>query len=325
MRRWLKYTAVCLLVGVVLLLVWGVLIEPRLIDEVEASADIPDLPAVWEGQRVALIADLQVGMWLGNTDTVRRIVRRLVTHPPALVLIAGDFIYHPIGEQTAEEACEEVEPDDYSEALALIQRAVGLVQALPAAGIPTYAVLGNHDYAMARPEEVRQEWLAGALRDALTAAGVHVLDNTAVPLRPPGSPTRPTPSDSQELPLYLVGIGSHFARHDKPLVALAEVPAEAPRLVVMHNPESYAAFPAGTVSLTLAAHTHGGQVRLPGTPDWTWMTYVKGEKVHADGWIHDYGQPGNHLYVNRGIGFSLLPIRINCPPEVTLFTLHRAS
>ncbi|MGE3539658.1 MAG: metallophosphoesterase [Candidatus Tectimicrobiota bacterium] len=325
MRRGLKYTVISLLGGVVLLLLWGMGIEPRFIDEVEAVAYIPGLPAAWEGQRVALIADLQVGMWLGNTDTVRRIVRRLVARPPALVLIAGDFIYHPIGEQTTEEAREEVEPDDYAEALALIRRAVGLVQPLPDAGMPTYAVFGNHDYGIGWPGEVRQTWVARALEHALTAARVHVLDNTAVPLRPPEPPDRPSASGSQGLPLYLVGIGSHLARHDKPLRALAQVPAEAPRLVVMHHPESFAVFPAGTAPLALAAHTHGGQVRLPWTPEWSWMTYMKGEKVHADGWIHGYGQPGNHLYVNRGIGFSRLPIRINCSPEVTFFTLRRQS
>ncbi|MGB3760287.1 MAG: hypothetical protein WBA07_28570 [Rivularia sp. (in: cyanobacteria)] len=44
--------------------------------------------------------------------------------------------------------------------------------------------------------------------------------------------------------------------------------------------------------------------------------------MYGDGWIKDYGKQGNRLYVNRGIGFSDIPIRINCPPEVTLFTLR---
>ncbi len=51
---------------------------------------------------------------------------------------------------------------------------------------------------------------------------------------------------------------------------------------------------------------------------------VNEERPDLSGWIHDYGQPGNRLYINRGIGFSRFPIRINCPPEITLFTLRRA-
>ena len=54
------------------------------------------------------------------------------------------------------------------------------------------------------------------------------------------------------------------------------------------------------------------------------MTFAVDDEVHADGWISDYGAPGNRLYVNRGIGFSVLPLRLNCPPELTWFTLTGA-
>lgn len=48
---------------------------------------------------------------------------------------------------------------------------------------------------------------------------------------------------------------------------------------------------------------------------------MRDDPVHADGWIDGYGKAGNRLYVNRGIGMSAVPIRINCPPELTIFTL----
>jgi predicted MPP superfamily phosphohydrolase len=53
--------------------------------------------------------------------------------------------------------------------------------------------------------------------------------------------------------------------------------------------------------------------------------WLSSEKVKADGWIDGYGQAGNRLYVNRGIGFSSLPPRINCRPELTFFTLRSAK
>ncbi len=72
----------------------------------------------------------------------------------------------------------------------------------------------------------------------------------------------------------------------------------------------------------MAGHTHGGQIRIPGLPNWSYLSLFESDPVHMDGWIEDdFGKPGNHLYVNRGIGFSDYPIRINCPPEVTRFKL----
>ena len=93
----------------------------------------------------------------------------------------------------------------------------------------------------------------------------------------------------------------------------------------MHEPDSFAAFPANAAPLALAGHTHGGQIRIPFTDDWSWMSLFVNEKVRADGWISDFGQAGNRLYVNRGIGFSSFPIRINCRPELTVFTLRRGN
>ncbi|MFB6373642.1 MAG: metallophosphoesterase, partial [Bradymonadaceae bacterium] len=96
----------------------------------------------------------------------------------------------------------------------------------------------------------------------------------------------------------------------------------AHRFVTMHHPDTFAKFPAGTAPVTLAGHTHGGQIQLPGLPRWSWIALSKKDEVHADGWIPDYGKAGNDLYVNRGIGMSVVPMRINCVPEMTVMTLQ---
>lgn len=52
------------------------------------------------------------------------------------------------------------------------------------------------------------------------------------------------------------------------------------------------------------------------------MSLVTESPVATDGWIESgFGAAGNRLYVNRGIGFSVMPLRINCPPELTWVTL----
>ena len=300
----IKYALLGLLGIFGLILIWG-LLEPYTIDTEEEVASIPGLPAAWSGQRVALITDWQIGMWLGNTSTIRHIVEQLIEERPALVLIAGDFVYHA-GEEPSVE----------------INKAIEIVRPLVKAGIPTYAVLGNHDYGMDAKNAPVDVQLATKVHEALVAAGVQVLENEAVRLALPRNPNQTVARTGGELPLYLVGIGDHWANQDKPTFAVAQVPRGASRLVFMHNPDSFEPLPPGTAPLAMAAHTHGGQVRIPFLPEWSWMSFVKEDEIHADAWISGYGQSGNKLYVNRGIGFSIIPIRINCPPEITLFTLR---
>jgi hypothetical protein len=72
--------------------IWGMAIEPYLVDWRDDVAEVPRLPAAWEGRELVLLADLQVGIWLANTRAIRTIVRRLVARRPSLVVIAGDFV-----------------------------------------------------------------------------------------------------------------------------------------------------------------------------------------------------------------------------------------
>jgi predicted MPP superfamily phosphohydrolase len=292
MKRTLKIGAVVALLTALALLAWG-LIEPYTLDERAYAVAVPNLPAELQGERLAVISDFQIGMWLDNRSTVERAVEAAIEAQPAAVLILGDFIYGV------------TEPDAPE-----IEAAAALVRPLTQAGIPTYAVLGNHDYHLPKPENRQRPDVANALRQALEQAGVVVLVNEAAPL-----------PDHQAF--YVVGIGSRYAGLDFPEQALANVPPDAARVVIMHNPDSFPAVPANSGPLSAAGHTHGGQLRLPFLPGWSYLALVQPGEVHVDGWIDSsYGQEGNRLYVNRGIGFSMLPLRFNAPPELTFFRLQ---
>lgn len=298
--RWLFGAGVA---AALLLLIWSALIEPRLIVEEKYEVEIPDLPVGWEGKCVGLIADPQVGLSLSNTDTVRQIVRRLIRRKPAAVFIAGDFIYEPLPDEPfdARKMRSDVNDD--------IDQVLTLFRPLTEAHIPTYAVLGNHD--------VESEPLARSrpklLREALERAGIRVLNDESVRLR------------SERGDLWLVGLSSEKSRRAQRQHAIAQVPEGAARLVLLHNPERFGELPPRSAPLAMAGHTHGGQVKMP----FLFLRRVLG-RVHAKprairGWLSGYGAPGNRLYVNRGIGFSRLPLRFNSPPEITFFTLRRAQ
>ncbi|HEX8942996.1 MAG TPA: metallophosphoesterase, partial [Gemmatimonadaceae bacterium] len=301
------------------LFVYGSAIEPRFVVRNNETGTIPNLPAVWEGQRIAVFADLQVGMWWANTDAARRVVREVVELRPAAVLIAGDFVYN------ADSSVD----DQMREVLAILHPIID-------SHIPTYAVLGNHDYSLMNEHSDQENAVARRVRIALDSAGIHMMDNRVTSLRSPADTVAAAPDDdgvgdggdasaAPSPPLYIVGIGEKWAKNDHGAETLAKVPAGSARVVFMHDPDSYAHLPAGEAPLAIAAHTHGLQVGVPYVTDWLWRHRFSDEGSGVEGWIGHYGEPGNHLYVNRGIGFSFVPARVHAAPELTVFTLTRGK
>ena len=100
--------------------------------------------------------------------------------------------------------------------------------------------------------------------------------------------------------------------------ALAPLPLDAGFLFLTHNPVGVAMVQHRDC-IALAGHTHGGQLRFPGVPP----HFPPGMEgfPQIDGW-GCYGKA--RLYISRGIGCTAYPLRVNCPPELTLLTL-RAS
>lgn len=312
-----RYSIAALVIFLALFL-WSVFIEPRIIDETEIEASIPNLPEAWRGARIAFIADMQVGMFLDNRDTIRRMVGRIIAGRPAAVFIGGDFIYHPTeGDESPAEAREEYEREDLVKATEIIHDAAEILRPLVEAGLPVFAVLGNHDYAMENKNSLKLPWVAEKLTNALETIGIAVLQNASTVLPPPG------PHSATDEPLFLVGIGPYYPNEGDVQKAFKKVPKPAVRVVMLHNPELFPAIPAGQAPFAIAGHTHGGQIRIPFLESWSWLSIIRGREVHTDDWIQNFGRTGNRLYVNRGIGFSVLPVRLNCPPELTWILLTR--
>jgi len=87
-------------------------------------------------------------------------------------------------------------------------------------------------------------------------------------------------------------------------------------IVLTHIPENISVLENNGMDLVLAGHTHGGQINIPFTDRWFHESH-KGKLLKSG--LMSFN--GTQLYINRGIGTSLVPIRINCKPEVTLFEL----
>jgi predicted MPP superfamily phosphohydrolase len=169
----------------------------------------------------------------------------------------------------------------------LIARELGQLQA------PTFGVLGNHDWKQAGA----RMW--SALRDA----GIEMLENRA----------------AETDGVYIAGLADMRTRRPDLPGTLAEVPAGAPVILLAHDPDVFPLVP-GRVALTLAGHTHGGQVavpliRRPFIPSRYGERYVRGHIVEED----------RHLYVTSGLGTSGIPVRLLAPPEVVVLELTSAT
>jgi len=162
------------------------------------------------------------------------------------------------------------------------------------APLGVHAVLGNHDY-----------WHdAAEVRGALEAAGIAVYDDASVPL------------SLEACQFWLTGIDDLWEGAPDIDAALAPVPPGAPTLAFTHNPDLFPDVP-DRVTLTIAGHTHGGQVRLP----WLGRPIVPsrfGERFAAGHVV----EAGRHLFVSTGLGTSILPVRFRVPPEVSVLTLR---
>jgi predicted MPP superfamily phosphohydrolase len=162
-----------------------------------------------------------------------------------------------------------------------------------------YATLGNHDVNVGSSEVL----------EALRTHDIQTLVNQYVPIE----------RDGQRL--WLSGLDD--AGRGTPDIERS-VPAhlDAPLLMMCHEPDfadTIVRHPRGMLADVLfAGHTHGGQVRLPFLPP---LALPPMGKLYPAGLFH---LNRTQLYVNRGLGTVELPIRFNCPPEITLHTLQPA-
>jgi predicted MPP superfamily phosphohydrolase len=119
--------------------------------------------------------------------------------------------------------------------------------------------------------------------------------------------------------IWIAGVGDRLEGNPNITTALAKPLTStengAAVIVITHNPDIFPSIPA-RVALTIAGHTHGGQVALPVigrpiTPSVFGERYAVGHVVEGP----------KHLFVTSGIGTSILPVRFRVPPEISLLTI----
>lgn len=285
-RRFLQTTAAALGSGSLAIAADGAFLEPAHPQLVRLDVPLARLPKAWDGLTILQLSDFHYDDYF-TVIPIRKAIQIANSLQPDLVVLTGDFVTIPAFNDYLHNAKR---AGDAAEPCAY-----HLAQLRARLGV--FAILGNHD-ADSDPARVVH---------ALEPRGITVLRNQSIPL------------ERGKARLWLAGIDDPLVGKPDMDSTLGSVPRNEPVVLLSHEPDFADHAAKYPVDLQLSGHSHGGQVWLPivGAPYLPEMArkYPRG--------LYQIG--GLTLYTNSGLGTIRMPVRFNCPPEVTLFTLKSAG
>jgi len=245
---------------------------------------LPKLPRAFEGFRICQLSDLHIGPFM-PAEQIRKYAAIANAQKADMIVLTGDFVTFDAATQYA-----------VVEALSGLKAPFGV-----------WGSLGNHDM-WSRVED--------SITELFRHNGVRMLRGANAPIA----------SGSDSLNLLGVDFQSHRRFGSSPPVERLLwniehlVDHDRVNILLSHNPDTFDRAAELGIDLSLAGHTHGGQLALEFiSPEIAPSRLVT---PYVAGW---FGQPGGQLYVNRGIGTIFVPMRVGAPPEITVYKLSREA
>lgn len=251
--------------------------------------------------RIAILSDIHACEPWMNPERIESICADAQTLGADLILLLGDYV------RAVGRSADDVPVALWAKALAGLSAPLGV-----------HAILGNHDYGHDDRFQRGEVSVPEALT-ALLSVGIPTYRNQAIRLEKDG------------MPFWLAGLDDQLAlwpgrRYGRTVFAgvddldatLSQVTDDAPVLLMAHEPDIFAQVP-DRVSLTLCGHTHGGQISIFGWRPWA---ASRGSRRHPAGY---YNVEGRELLVSRGLGCSMVPVRVGNWPEIVLLQLGNAT
>ena len=285
-RQFLKASAASGAAAATVLGVDATVVEPHHPQLRRVEIALDGLPQAFDGFTIAQLSDFHYDSHF-CVIPIRAAVKMVNALNPDLIVLTGDFVTVPMEASDAEKRPEAArEARPCAKLLGQLRARFGSV-----------AVLGNHD-EFSDADEVAA---------ALQSSAIRVLRNENFPLQ------------RGSAKLWLAGVNDVLGGGADIRQALRGIPDEATTVALCHEPDyadHVAKYPVG---LQLSGHSHGGQIRLPliGPP------YLPPLARKYPWGLRRVGRM--MLYTNCGIGTIRVPVRWNCPPEVTIFTLRAGT
>ena len=285
-RQFLEQTAMVVSAAPFLVSAYGLLYGRLNLEITRQRLKLARLPKAFHGFRIAQLSDIHIGPFM-PAEEIRKYVQITNELRPDLVLLTGDFItWDP----------ETQEP--VVEALSGLKAPFGVL-----------GCLGNHELWYEVEDSITRLFAGRGIRmlrqaSAELHSGGETLNFIGVDFQ---SVRAMGPPGVRSARKYLEGVESLMQ-------------PESANILLSHNPNTFDRAAELGIDLSLAGHTHGGQVTLefihPSlSPSRLITDYVTG-------W---FKKSESQLYVNRGIGTMFVPIRVGAPPEITVFELVRES
>jgi predicted MPP superfamily phosphohydrolase len=241
------------------------------------------LPHEFDGFTIAQLSDFHYEEHF-SVVPIRKGVELVNELNPDLIVLTGDFVTVPVGEYHRSLAYRFAKTaGPCAELLSQLKAPMG-----------TFAVLGNHDGA-SDPSYVV---------NALQANGIPVLINRALPL------------ERGKARIWLAGVDDVLEGRPDLGATLTKIPSGEATILLAHEPDFADEVMFAPIDLHLAGHSHGGQIWVPGIGA-PWLPQLARKYPRG---LYQLGKLT--LYTNLGIGTIRVPVRLNCPPEVTLITLR---
>jgi len=263
----------------------GFLWEPNRPRVVKVEIPLTRLPEAWEGFRIVQLSDFHYDPYC-SVIPIRHSIRIVNELSPDLIVLTGDFVTAPtFGDQGRGEKAA-LDAEPCAALLAQLRSRLG-----------SYAVMGNHDGGSD----------SDMVSESLHSRGINVLRNRAVPLTQNGGR------------LWLAGIDDILEGDPDLDLTLQGIPQDETVVFLAHEPDFALEAARRNVDLQLSGHSHGGQILLPfvGAP---WLPPL-GRRFPRG----MYNIRNLTLYTNVGLGTVRIPVRWNCPPEITVITLRKGT
>ena len=284
-RRFLERSALAVTTAPFVAGAYGMFYERLNLEISHRRIKIPRLPRAFEGFRIAQLSDIHIGPFM-TAKEVRRYVGIANGLKPDLAALTGDFVTWDPSTQYA-----------VVDVLAGVKAPFGV-----------YGSLGNHEMWAGVEDSITRLFALRGIRilrgeQAWIRYGSEAINLLGVDYQ---SRSPMGPRGQRLVREYLEGVDRLMA-------------SGTANILLSHNPNTFDRAAEYGIDLSLAGHTHGGQVTLEFiSPDLSPSRLIT---PYVRGWFE---KPGGQLYVNRGIGTIGVPIRFDAPPEITVFELTRS-